>query len=63
MKAFNILFEGGLCPPASLRPNILETNKREWEIADSFLRGAYGKVPKGSRMVMLPMTSRDPVTS
>jgi len=31
--------------------------------ADSFLLGAYMKVSRGSRMVTLPMTSHDSMTS
>jgi len=33
------------------------------EIACFFLSGENRKVPKGNRMVTLPMTSRDPMTS
>jgi len=45
---------------ASLRLNISET---KGDIAGCFLLRAYREVPKGSRMVTLPMTSRDPMSS
>jgi len=40
-----------------------QISRKQLEIADSFLLGAYRKVAKVSPMVTSPMTLSDPITS